>query len=73
MCFPLEQTFVQTVIIQNYFDENHGTRRMQKRVTRTARTDLLVAPLGQNKYHEITWHCIMPRLWNNLPNELKNA
>jgi hypothetical protein len=69
---PLEKTFEQIVLIIKYFYADHGARRMHSYDTRTARNEPLVMPLGQNRYHERTWNFVMPRLWNNLPIELKN-
>jgi hypothetical protein len=69
---PLEHTFEQTAITLKYFDANHGIRRIHSHDTRSARNDPRVAPLSQNKYHERTWNYVMPRLWNQLPFELKN-
>jgi hypothetical protein len=69
---PLEKTFEQIVLIIKYFDADHGARRMHSYNTRTARNEPLVMPLSQNRYHERTWNFVMPRLWNNLPIELKN-
>jgi len=69
---PLEKTFEQIVLILKYFDENHRARRVHSYDTRTARNEPLVTPLSQNRYHERTWNFVMPRLWNQLPMNLKN-
>jgi Reverse transcriptase (RNA-dependent DNA polymerase) len=69
---PFDLVFEQIILTLKYHEAAQGERRLHSYGTRTALTNPLIEPKSTNKYYERTWSFILPRLWNKLPNELKN-
>jgi hypothetical protein len=59
-------------LIEKYFNESHGEVRTNPCETRSSQNKTLETPRSKNRFHERTTHCILPRLWNEIPEELKN-
>ena len=69
---PVNKIFEVSVLELKYFD-HHGTLRQHPYSTRSSRFDVVLEPKSVNKYSERTFEYIVPRLWNSLPEELKNC
>jgi hypothetical protein len=59
-------------LIEKYFNESHGEVRTNHYETRSSQNEPLETPRSKNRFHERTTHYILPRLWNEIPKELKN-
>jgi exonuclease III len=69
---PVNKIFEVKILELKYF-EHHGTIRQHPYSTRSSRFDVIVEPRSENKYFERTFEYIVPRLWNTLPEDLKNC
>ena len=59
---PVDKIYQLSSLCVKYFDDDFGDQRFHQYNTR----------LLDNKYFNRTSECILPRLWNMLPSELKN-
>jgi exonuclease III len=69
---PVNKIFDVNILELKYF-EHHGTIRQHPYSTRSSRFDVIVEPISENRFFERTFEYIVPRLWNMLPEELKNC
>lgn len=69
---PLNNMAKYCMIKENYFIDWGGTHRQHDYSTRTIITTPFVVPLRENRFHSKTTKYILPRLWNEIPTELKS-
>jgi hypothetical protein len=68
---PVKDLMKYAVLLENYFVDEHGVPRTHTYNTRTALNNPLFVPRSLNRFGERTKRCILPHLWNNLPNKYK--
>jgi Reverse transcriptase (RNA-dependent DNA polymerase) len=69
---PIDILLKQRILIDKYFDDKCGEPRKHPYETRFAQTNPLQTQRCLNRFHERTWDYVLPRLWNEIPNSLKN-
>jgi len=67
---PVKKIYEMNVLQLKYF-HSHGTLRQHNYATRLSQMEPLVMPKTSNRYFERTFEFIVPRLWNNLPLQLR--
>jgi hypothetical protein len=69
---PFEMIVKYVFITQQYFNENHDVPRMHCYLTREARNQPLVMPRASNCFGERIFKYVVPRIWNEIPVNLRN-
>ena len=69
---PITNTAKYCLLKENYFTDWGGVPRQHEYSTRTIQTTPFFVPLRENRFHSKTIKYILPRIWNEIPVELKN-
>jgi hypothetical protein len=69
---PFETIVKYVLITQHYFNENHSVPRLHCYLTRESSNQPLVMPRAINRFGEKTFNYVIPRVWNEIPVNLRN-
>ena len=68
---PVNLQAKHSLIYENYFNDIHGESRTHNYETRLMTHDQLITPRSVNRFGERLIDYILPRIWNELPSDLK--
>jgi hypothetical protein len=69
---PVNFQAKHAVVCENYFNDMHGELRVHDHETRLMNNDQLITPRSVNRFGDRMIEFLFPRIWNDLPQELKN-